>query len=88
MKDYFSMLKSSVPPQGTEGLLIRVQPNTYIEKTEHFWTASHLVKQRGQLNKGYKKFSQALPAFTVLSLDYVTNHIGRISPQTSLSGLG
>jgi hypothetical protein len=34
-------------------LLIRVQPNTYIEKTEHFWTESHLVKQRGQLNKGY-----------------------------------
>jgi hypothetical protein len=53
MKDYFLMLKSSVPPQCTEGLLIRVQPNTYIEKTEHFWTASHLVKQRGQLNKGY-----------------------------------
>jgi hypothetical protein len=39
MKDYFSMLRSSVPPQCTEGLLIRVQPNTYIEKTEHFWTA-------------------------------------------------
>jgi hypothetical protein len=53
MKDYFSMLKNSVLPQCTEGLLIRVQPNTYIEKTEHFWTASHLVKQRGQLNKGY-----------------------------------
>jgi hypothetical protein len=33
-------------------LLIRVQPNTYIEKTEHFWTALHLVKERGQLNKG------------------------------------
>jgi hypothetical protein len=32
MKDYFSMLKSSVPPQCTEGLLIRVQPNTYINK--------------------------------------------------------
>jgi hypothetical protein len=53
MKDYFSMLKSSVPLQCTEGLLIRVQPNTYIEKTEHFRTALHLVKQRGQLNKGY-----------------------------------
>jgi hypothetical protein len=53
MKDYFSMLKSSVLPQCTEGLLIRVKPNTYIEKTEHFRTASHLVKQRGQLNKGY-----------------------------------
>jgi hypothetical protein len=53
MKDYFSMSKSSVLPEGTEGLLIRVQPNTYIEKTEHFRTASHLVKQRGQLNKGY-----------------------------------
>jgi hypothetical protein len=52
MKDYFSMLKSSVPPQCTEGLLIRVQPNTYIEKTEHFQTALHLVKERGQLNKG------------------------------------
>jgi hypothetical protein len=53
VKDYFSMSKSSVPLECTEGLLIRVQPNTYIEKTEHFWTASHLVKQRGQLNKGY-----------------------------------
>jgi hypothetical protein len=47
------MLKSSVPPQCTEGLLIRVQPYTYIEKTEHFRTASHLVKQRGWLIKGY-----------------------------------
>jgi hypothetical protein len=53
MKEYFSMLKSSVMPQCPAGLLIRVQPNTYIEKTEHFWTASHLVKERGQLNKGY-----------------------------------
>jgi hypothetical protein len=53
LKDYFSMSNSSVPPQCTEGLLIRVQPNTYIEKTEHFRTALHLVKQRGQLNKGY-----------------------------------
>jgi hypothetical protein len=53
MKDYFSMSKSSVSPEGAEGLLIRVQPNTYIEKTEHFRTALHLVKQRGQLNKGY-----------------------------------
>jgi hypothetical protein len=53
MKDYFSMLKSSVMPQCPAGLLIRVQPNTYIEKTEHFWTASHLSKERGQLNKGY-----------------------------------
>ena len=53
MKDYFSMLKSSVMPQCPAGLLIRVQPNTYIEKTEHFWTALHLVKERGQLNKGY-----------------------------------
>ncbi len=39
------MLKSSVLPQCTEGLLIRVQPNTYIEKPEHLWTASHLVKK-------------------------------------------
>jgi hypothetical protein len=54
MKDYFLCWKaSSVLPQCTEGLLIRVQPNTYIEKTEHFRTASHLVKQRGWLNKGY-----------------------------------
>jgi hypothetical protein len=52
-KDYFSMSKSSVPLQCTECLLIRVQPNTYIEKTEHFRTALHLVKQRGWLNKGY-----------------------------------
>jgi hypothetical protein len=84
------MLKSSVLPQCTEGLLIRVQPSTYIEKTEHFWTASHLVKQRGQLNKvtipkRYGKFSLALPAFTVFSLDYATNPIGRISPQTGPS---
>jgi len=53
LKDYFSMSNSAVLPHCTEGLLIRVQPNTYIEKTEHFRTASHLVKQRGQLNKGY-----------------------------------
>jgi hypothetical protein len=53
MKDYFSMLKISVLPQCTEGLLIRVQPNTFIENTEHFRTASHLVMQRGWLNKGY-----------------------------------
>jgi hypothetical protein len=53
MKDYFSMLKSSVMPECPAGLLIRVQPNTYIEKTEHFWTSLHLVKERGQLNKGY-----------------------------------
>jgi hypothetical protein len=53
MKDYFYMLKSSEIPQCPAGLLIRVQTNTYIEKTEHFWTASHLVKERGWLNKGY-----------------------------------
>jgi hypothetical protein len=66
IKDYFSMLKSSVPPQCTEGLLIRVQPNTYIEKTEHFRTASHLVKQRGRLNKGYntQEVWEIQPSFT------------------------
>jgi hypothetical protein len=90
MKDYFSMLKSSVMLQCPAGLLIRVQPNTYIEKTEHFWTASHLVKERGWLNKGYNmqevgKFSQALPAFTVLSLGYAKNYIGRTSLQTGPS---
>jgi hypothetical protein len=53
MKDYFSMLKSSVMPQCPAGFLIRVQPNTYIEKTEHFWTALHSLKERGWLNKGY-----------------------------------
>jgi hypothetical protein len=53
MKDYFSMLKSSVMPECPAGLLIRVQPNTFIEKTEHFQTSLHLVKERGQLNKGY-----------------------------------
>jgi hypothetical protein len=47
------MLKISVMPQCPAGLLIRVQPITYLEKTEHFWTALHLVKERGQLNKGY-----------------------------------
>jgi hypothetical protein len=52
-KDYFSMLKSSVIPKCPAGLLIWVQPNTHIEKTEHFWTSLHLVKERGQLNKGY-----------------------------------
>jgi hypothetical protein len=39
MKDYFSMLKSSVPTPCTEGLLIRVQPNKYIENSAYFWTA-------------------------------------------------
>jgi hypothetical protein len=39
------MLKSSLMPQCPAGLLIRVQLNTYIEKTEHFWTALDLVKQ-------------------------------------------
>jgi hypothetical protein len=47
MKDYFSMLQSSVMPQCPAGLLIRVQPNTYIEKTEHFWTAFALGKGKG-----------------------------------------
>jgi hypothetical protein len=46
MKDSFYMMKSSVVLQCPAGLLIRVQPNTYIEKTEHFWTALHLVKER------------------------------------------
>jgi hypothetical protein len=53
MKDYFSMLKSSVMLECPAGLLISVQPNTYIEKTEHFRMSSHLVKERGRLNKGY-----------------------------------
>jgi hypothetical protein len=88
MKDYFSMSNSSVLPKCTEGLLIRVQPNTYIEKTEHFWTALHLVKQRDgwtkvTIPKRHWKFSLALLAFTVFSLDYATNPIGRISPPTS-----
>jgi hypothetical protein len=51
MKDYFSMLKSSVMLQCSACLLIRVQPNTYIEKNEAFWTALHLVKERGQLEQ-------------------------------------
>jgi hypothetical protein len=46
MKDYFSVLKSSVMLECPAGLLIRVQPDTYIEKTEHFWTSLHLVKER------------------------------------------
>jgi hypothetical protein len=53
MKDYFSMLKSSAMPDCPAGLLFRVQPNTYIKKTEHFWTSSHFVKERGWLSKGY-----------------------------------
>jgi hypothetical protein len=66
MKDYFSMLKSSVMPECPAGLLIRVQPNTYIEKTEHFWTSLHLVKERGQLNKGYNMQGvwEIQPSFT------------------------
>jgi hypothetical protein len=65
MKDYFSMLKSSVMPQCPAGLLTREQPNTYIEKTEHFWTALHFVKERGQLNKGYnmQEVWEILPSF-------------------------
>jgi hypothetical protein len=35
--------------------------------------------------KRYGKFSQALLTFTVLSLGYVTNHIGRTSLQTGPS---
>jgi hypothetical protein len=48
------------------GLLIRVQPNTYIEKTEHFWTSLHLLKERGQLNKGYnmQEVWEIQPSFT------------------------
>jgi hypothetical protein len=53
MKDYFYMLKSSLMPLCPAGLLIRLQPNTYIEKTEHFRTALHLVKESRWLNKGY-----------------------------------
>jgi hypothetical protein len=66
MKGYFSMLKSSVMPECPAGLLIRVQPNTYIEKTEHFWTSSHLVKERGRLNKGYnmQEVWEIQPSFT------------------------
>jgi hypothetical protein len=72
MKDYFSMLKSSVPLQCTEGLLISTQPNTYIEKTEHFRTASHLVKQRGQCTWHYplrnQNWSHWLGLLLVLAL--------------------
>jgi hypothetical protein len=66
MKDYFSMLKCSLMPPCPAGLLIRVQPNTYIERTEHFWTALHLVKERGQLNKGYNTHEvwEIQPSFT------------------------
>jgi hypothetical protein len=65
-KDYFSMLKSSVMPECPAGLLIRVQPNTHIEKTEHFRTSLHLVKERGQLNKGYnmQEVREIQPSFT------------------------
>jgi hypothetical protein len=61
MKDYFSMLKSSVMLQCPACLLIRVQPNTYIEKNEHFWTASHLVKERGWLKQATKVTIHSLP---------------------------
>jgi hypothetical protein len=66
MKDYFSMLKCSLMPPCPAGLLIRVQPNTYIERTEHFRTALHLVKERGQLNKGYNTHEvwEIQPSFT------------------------
>jgi hypothetical protein len=33
--------------------MISKQPNTYIEKTQHFWTVSNKVKDRGWLNIGY-----------------------------------
>jgi hypothetical protein len=33
--------------------MISKQPNTYIEKTQHFWIASNKVKDRGQLIAGY-----------------------------------
>jgi hypothetical protein len=84
------MLKSSVMPECSAGLLIRLQPNTYIEKTEHFPTSWHLVKERGQLNKGYnlQEVSEIQPSFTgvtVLSLGYTTNCIGRTSLQAGLS---
>jgi hypothetical protein len=90
MKDYFFMLKSSVPPQCTEGLLIRVQPNTYIEKPEHFRTALHLVKQRGWLNKGYntQEVWEIQPSFAGVYCVFSglrDKPIGRISPQTGPS---
>jgi hypothetical protein len=51
MKDYFSMLKSSVMSQCPAGLLIRVQPNTYIEKTEHFLDIIALGKGKGTVEQ-------------------------------------
>jgi hypothetical protein len=36
MKDYFSMLKSSVMPQCPACLLIRVKPNTYMRRMNTF----------------------------------------------------
>jgi hypothetical protein len=33
--------------------MISKQPNTYIEKMQHFWTASNKVKERGWFNIGY-----------------------------------
>jgi hypothetical protein len=48
MKDYFSMLKSSVMPQCPACLCIRVQPNTYIKKTEHLLLVSILVVGKGK----------------------------------------
>jgi hypothetical protein len=33
--------------------MISKQPNTYIKKTQHFWTVSNKVKERGWLNIGY-----------------------------------
>jgi hypothetical protein len=49
MKDCFSMLKSSVMPKCPAGLLIRVQPNTYIEKPDN---GKGTAEQRLQYARG------------------------------------
>jgi hypothetical protein len=90
MKDYFSMLKSSVMPQCPAGLLIKVQPNTYIEKTEHFWTAfgkgNGTAEQRLQYARGMGNSDKLCwHLLCCASLGYTTNHIGRTSLQTGPS---
>ena len=53
MLGYFSKSKCQHFPRQPDGFMISKQPNTYIKKMQHFWTASNKVKDRGQLNAGY-----------------------------------
>ena len=54
MLGYFSKSKCQHFPRQPDGFMISKQPNTYIKKTWHFWTASNKVKDWGWLNAGYR----------------------------------